>query len=127
MGYDVEFIQVPTPKGTKFPVDEVRAADFIANALTFDDPGYVRELLLDYDDTRPGPEDSIDYLGSGMSYARIFVRAKAIFVENNCSARELLGIYESLAGTFPSLLIYDLQSKQLHDSDSYMAWWNKPL
>ena len=127
MGYDVEFIQVPTPKGTKFPVDEVRAADFIANTLTFDDPGYVRELLLDYDDTRPGPEDSIDYLGSGMSYARIFVRAKAIFVENNCSAKELLGIYEELAGMFPSLLIYDLQSKQLHDSDSYLAWWNRPL
>jgi len=113
--------------GTKFPVDEVRAADFIANALTFDDPGYVRELLLDDDGTRPGPEDSIDYLGSGMSYARIFVRANAIFVENNCSARELLGIYESLTGAFPSLLIYDLQSKQLHDSDSYTTWWNKPL
>jgi hypothetical protein len=127
LGYDVEFIQVPTPAGTEFPVDEDHASEFIAHALTFDDPGEICALLLDYDGTRQGPEESIDYLGSGMSYARIFVRAKAIFVENNCSAKELLGIYEELARRFPSLLIYDLQSKQLHDSDSYMAWWNGPL
>ena len=127
MGYDLEFIQVPTPPGTKFPVDEDRAADFITHALSFDDPGEVRAMLLDYDGTRQGSEDAIDYLGSGMSYARIFVRSKTLFVENNCGAKELLGLYEALAGMFPSLLIYDLQSKQLHDSDSYMAWWSRPL
>jgi hypothetical protein len=127
LGYDVEFIQVPTPRGTKFPVDADRAVDFMANVIGFDDPGLIREKLLDLDGARQGPEDAVDYLGQGMSYARIFVKDNVIFVENNCSARELLGIYEEMSKMFPSLLIYDLQSKQLHDSESYMAWWCKPL
>ncbi|MGQ9649392.1 MAG: hypothetical protein ACUVXJ_04725 [Phycisphaerae bacterium] len=127
MGYDVEFVQLTVPGGTKFPVEPEATARLIRKAVPFADLQAVRASLLRLDGCRPGPKDTVDYLGRGMSYARIFPRQAAIHIENNCNAADLIRILVHLQKDFPSLLILDMQSKQLHTADSYKAWWGKPL
>ncbi|HPD30094.1 MAG TPA: hypothetical protein PLL20_08880 [Phycisphaerae bacterium] len=127
MGYDVEFVQLTMPAGTKFPVEPESAARLVKKAAPFADVQVVRAALLKLEGCRPGPKDAVDYLGRGMSYARIFPRHAAIYVENNCNAADLIRILVHLQKDFPSLLILDMQSKQLHTAESYKAWWGKPL
>ena len=83
--------------------------------------------MLNIEGCKPGPDDSIDFLGRGLNYAHLVIREKAVHVENNCGAPELLKLFNQLAAKFPSLMIYDLQNKQLHDADSFKHWWQKPL
>lgn len=127
MGYDVEFIQVPPAPGLTFPVEAGQAPDLLGRALPITDPAAVRETLLSVQGCRPGPGDSIDFVGRGLSYARFFIQADRIHVENNCSANELLKVHDRLSQLLPGLLIYDLQSRQLHNAESFAAWWAKPL
>lgn len=127
MGYDLELIQVPTPKGTTFPVKAETAATLLAGVLPLAGTEQVTQVLLGIEGMREGPGGSIDYLGKGMSYARFRVGGKGIHVENNCSAKDLVRIYTRLVERYPSLLIHDLQSRQLHNADSFLAWWAKPL
>ena len=127
MGYDVHFIQVPTPPGICFPVAADKTDKLLAGAVPFQDLGSLRASLLKIDGCRRGSGDAIDYLGKGLSYARLVVRKDAIHVENNCSAGELIKIYKHLVEAYPPLVILDLQSRQVHDADSLMAWWSRPL
>ena len=127
MSYDMEFIQVTLPAGVTFPIEPQDADSFVKKPAAFEDPGKIRESLLKIDGTRPGPHESIDYLGRGLNYARFFVKRDLIHVENNCSAPELLRIYEKLVALYPELLIRDLQSRQLHNADSFQQWWSRPL
>ena len=127
MGYDVQFIQVPVPSNVSFPVQAGAAAKLLAGARPFDDAEAVRTLLLGAEGCRRGPDDAIDYLGRGLSYARFSATTDAIHVENNCSPRELLKIYDRLVEVYPTLLILDLQSRQLHNPASFTEWWSKPL
>ena len=128
MGYDVQFIQVdPSAKAT-FPIDGDSAEKLCAKATPFTDLNAIRETLLASDGFRPGPEaDAVDFMGKGLSYARLFVRAEAIHIENNANARDLLAIYHQLRVHSPTLVILDLQTKQLHDAKSFSAWWSRPL
>ena len=127
MGYDVEFIQLTVPPETAFPVEPKQAAKLAKKATPFADPEAVKAALLKMEGCRPGPKGTIDYLGKGLSYARLSPKKEAIHVENNCSAADLLKILAQLQKLYPSLLIVDLQSRQLHTADSYKAWWAKPL
>jgi hypothetical protein len=127
VGYDVRFVQVAAPKDAVFPVGAEPAGRLVKKAVSFADPGAVQKMLLKIEGTRPGPEGTVDYLGRGLSYARLTAKKDAIHVENNCSAGDLLKIFDQLLEEFPLLLILDLQSKQLHNADSYRAWWSKPL
>ena len=127
MGYDVQFVQVATPAGTFFPLSEKDAATLLARAIPFDEPGAVRDALLAIEGSRPGPEGAVDYMGTGLNYARFFVDKTAIVVENNCNARELLAILGQLSRSYPTLLIRDLQNGQLHDAASFADWWAGPL
>ena len=127
MGYDVDFVQLSAPTGTVFPVEPKTAAKLLKKATPFGDPAAVRDILLTIEGTRPGPKDAVDYLGRGLSYARLTARRDTIHVENNCSAGELIKVHGQLAKLLPGLLILDLQSRQLHDAESFAAWWAKPL
>jgi hypothetical protein len=123
----VEFVLIPAPPKRPFPVDAAEAERLLASAAGIGDPAKVREALLKVKGCRPGPADSVDYVGAGLSYARLFVRDKAIHVENNCGPRDLLKLYEALRKTHPGLLILDVQSRQLHTAESLREWWAKPL
>ncbi|MDM8008968.1 MAG: hypothetical protein QUV05_22745 [Phycisphaerae bacterium] len=127
MGYDIEFIQLTVPAGTRFPVEPESAARLLKKAVAFTDLEAVRASLLKLDGCRPGPKNAVDYLGRGLSYARVFPRQAAIHIENNCSAGDLLKILAHLQKDFPALLIFDMQNKQLHTAESYKAWWARPL
>src|SRR5688572_6806433 len=120
-------MQIPVPADTSFPIDEARAQTLLKNRQKFNDLKAVRELLLKIEGCRWGPEESVDFLGRGLSYARLFVKDDMIHIENNCGAKELLKIYGELVKTFPDLLIFDLQSKQLHNAASFEQWWSRPL
>ena len=127
MGYDVEFIRVSAPCEMTFSAGADESKALLSRAKPFEDAEGVRSQLLDIEGCRPGPDDSIDYVGSGLSYARLTVKATAIHVENNCGSRDLLKVFNALAKSFPALLIVDLQSGQLHDAASFEKWWNRPL
>ena len=127
MGYDVQFVQIDVPSKTSFPVAEGKAGKLLSSAGAFDDPDAVRAILLEIEGCRHGPGDAVDFLGRGLSHARFFVRDDAIHVENDCSANDLLRIFKRLAEDHPTLLILDLQSKQLHSPASFAEWWAKPL
>lgn len=127
MGYDVDLIRAQVPTGTRFPVPADRSRDLIDRAEPLDDPAAVRSALLAVPGARPGPGDTVDYLGRGLSYARFEVRPDRIHVENNCGARDLLAVYDALRKLLPDLLILDLQSGDLHDRESFSAWWSRPL
>ena len=127
MGYDLELVQVPTPKGLKFPVDKATADTLIGNAQPFGRDPDLHGLLMNLDGTKEGPDGTVDYLGGGLSYARFTLKKKAIHVDNNASPKALLSMYETLRETYPSLLILDLQSGQLHNAESFLAWWSRPL
>ncbi len=127
MGYDVEFIQLTVPAGTTFPIEAGRAAKLLKKAAAFPDPDSVKASLLRLEGCRPGPKGTVDYLGKGLSYARIFARKDVVHVENNCSAADLLKILGYLQKDYPTLLILDMQSRQLHTAESYKAWWTRPL
>ncbi|GMU22377.1 MAG: hypothetical protein AMXMBFR13_24630 [Phycisphaerae bacterium] len=127
MGYDVEFIQVPDAAGAKLPASGKDADALIKKASPLKDAAGIRTHLLTLEGSRPGPGESIDYMGKGLNYARLEVEAKAVEVENNCGAAELLKIYRHLLTGLPGLLIHDLQSGQVHDADSFAAWWSRPL
>jgi hypothetical protein len=127
VGYDVEFVQLTVPPETTFPVQPGQAAGLVKKAGPFADTEAVKTLLLKFEGCKPGPKGAIDYMGKGLSYARITASKNAIHVENNCSAADLLKILAYLQKSYPTLLIVDLQSKQLHTAASYKAWWAKPL
>lgn len=127
MGYDVEFVQLAVPPETVFPVEPAQAARLVRKAGAFTDTEAVKALLLKLEGCKPGPKGAVDYMGKGLSYARITAGKNAIHVENNCSAGDLLRILAHLQRSYPTLLIVDLQSKQLHTAASYKAWWAKPL
>jgi len=127
VGYNVELVLMVTPANTVFPVEAPKAKRLRSQAKPFEDAQAVREVLLSIQGCRPGPGDTVDYLGRGFSYARFSVRTSAIHVENDCSGKELLVIYDSLIKTWPNLLIFDLQSEQLHNGKSFLEWWSKPL
>ena len=126
MGYDIEFIVLKLPAGISLPIDAKQAAKLLAAAQALDAVA-VREVLLAIPGCKAGPEESIDYLGSGLSYARLTIRPKAIHVDNNCGLKDLLILQAAIAQAFGSAYIRDLQSGQLHDMDSYTKWWQKPL
>ena len=127
MGYDIEFVQLTVPPGTKFPVEPESAVRLAKKTVPFADLQAVKTSLLNLEGCRPGPKDAVDYLGRGLSYARIFPRQAAIHIENNCSAADLLKVLAHLQKDYPTLLILDLQNKQLHTAESYKAWWARPL
>jgi len=127
VGYDVQFVQIPATVKVSFPVDADRAKVLLEKAQGLEDPDAVRSALLELEGCRPGPGDAVDYLGPGLNYARLFVRNDVVHVENNCSARELLKIYGKVVALQPALLILDLQSRQLHNAESYREWWSRPL
>jgi hypothetical protein len=127
VGYDVEFVQLAVPPETVFPVEPKQAARLLKKAAPFTDPEEVKASLLKLEGCRPGPKGAIDFLGKGLSYARIVPGKDAIHVENNCSAGDLLKILAHLSKQYAALLILDMQNKQLHSSESYKAWWSRPL
>lgn len=127
MGYDVEFVQVTVGPETAFPIAPVRVTDLLQEAVPFQSQEAVCATLLKLDGTKAGPDDTIDYMGKGLNYASLSVRKKAIHVDNSLNASELLKIYGQLVECYPSLLILDLQSGQLHNATSYAEWWSRPL
>ena len=127
MGYDVEFVQIPVDSSTTFPVAADAAGRLRKKAVLFDDPAAVSSLILQLDGAKPALDDGIDYLGKGLSYARLFVRKDGIHVDNNLNGAELLKLYGKLYERYRQLLIFDLQSGQLHDATSYKEWWSRPL
>jgi hypothetical protein len=127
LGYDVEFVLAPSTQGLKFPMEPAQAAKLLKKPAGIGEPAQVRDLLLALSGAKPGPGESIDYIGQGLNYARLTVKPDRIHVENNCGPRELLKIHEHLAGKFPSILIHDLQSGHLHTAKSLQEWWAKPL
>ena len=127
MGYNVEFIQVPQQPGASFPVGSARAEALVRLATPIADPVAVRDAVLNVKGCKPGPGEAIDFVGRGLSYARFYILKDRIRVENNCSPGELIKVHGQLADLLPGLLIFDLQSRQLHDAASFAAWWAKPL
>lgn len=127
MGYDIELIQIPAKPGVTYPVEAKAAGKLAAGGVPFADVSAVRAALSGLAGCRPGPGETVDFVGRGLSYARFTVRPDRIHVDNNCSAKELLKVYEELARTWPDLRILDLQSGQLHSPESFAAWWAKPL
>lgn len=127
MGYDVDFIRVPHQGGKRLPIEAGAAQALVRGALPIDQPDLVRTTLLRLPGAKLGPDEAIDYLGQGLSYAKLFVRKTAIHVDNNLNSKELLKIYSHLLGTLPDLLILDLQNGRLHDATSYAEWWSRPL
>jgi hypothetical protein len=127
VGYDVDFIQIPRPSDLTFPVEPAQARELLRQAAPITEEAVVREALLKLTGCKPGPNDTIDFLGRGLSYARLSILNDRIHVENNCSANELLKVHGQLNELLPGLLIYDLQSRQLHSAESFAAWWAKPL
>lgn len=127
MGYDVEFVQVAVATKTTFPIAMAAASDMLKHAKPFEPIAAVRKTLLSLQGAKEGPNDSIDYIGKGLNYARLSVKEKTIHVDNSLNALELLKVYKTLLEQHPSLLILDLQSGQLHNADSYTAWWSRPL
>lgn len=127
MGYDIEMIPMRLPSETKFPVEPAAASKLIAQSAMAMDAKAVREALLKIPGCKPGPDDSVDYLGAGLSYARMHVKPKAVHIENNCGPKDLLKIQAGLAEVVGPMFILDLQSGQLHDSTSFAQWWAKPL
>ncbi len=127
MSYDLELIQVPLDAEQSFPVTDSAAQSALKDAIEFHDLDAVRAILLRIKGCRSGPEAAIDYMGKGLNSARLFVRSEGIHVENNCGPQELQKIYNHLLRAFPMLLIRDLQSEQLHNAESFLAWWSKPL
>ncbi len=127
MGYDVEFVQVAVAKGTSFPVAADAAGKLLKKAVPFKDPAAVTKSLAGLEGAKPGPAGAVDYLAKGLSYARFTVLADRVHVENNLNCSELLRVYEKLQARYPTMLILDVQSGQLHDAASYKEWWSKPL
>jgi hypothetical protein len=127
VGYDVEFIQVQLPPGMTFPVAGAQAEAAVKQVSPIADPVAVRDAVLNVRGCRPGPGEAIDFVGRGLSYARLLIQKDRIHVENNCSPSELIKIYEQIIELMPGLVILDLQSRQLHNAASFAAWWAKPL
>jgi hypothetical protein len=127
VGYDIEFIPMKLPPDTQFPVEPAAATELISKFAVAVDNDAAREALLKIPGCKPGPDDSIDYLGAGLSHARMGLKTKAIHVENNCGAKDLLKIQAGLAERIGPVFILDLQSGQLHDAASFAQWWAKPL
>ncbi|MBI4581472.1 MAG: hypothetical protein HY718_17350 [Planctomycetes bacterium] len=127
MGYDIELIVMNPAAGTTFPVEPAAADKLIVQAALSLDADAVRTALLAVSGARPGPEGAVDYVGPALGYARLTVKPKAVHVDNNCSPKELLRIQAALTKAIGTVFIRDLQSRQLHDADSFMNWWTKPL
>lgn len=127
VGYDIEFVLLKLTQETRFAVDAAQAAGLIAQAAQPFDAAVVRNALLAVPGCKPGPQDSIDYLGSGMSYARLTVKPKSVHVENNCGLKDVIKLQSALTQALGAVFIHDLQSGQLHDADSFTQWWAKPL
>lgn len=127
MGYDVELIAMKTRPQTGFPLDQAAAERQIAAAALQLDAEQIKQILLAIPGAKPGPDDSIDYLGAGLGYARLFIKPAAVHVENNCSPKDLLKMQAALQDKLGHVFIYDLQSRQLHDVESFTKWWSQPL
>jgi hypothetical protein len=121
VSYDVELVQLPSLNGIKFPVAQADTAKLLKKPSPFKDPKSIRESLLALEGAKAGPKDAVDY------FARLTVKPDRVFVENNCGPKELLKIHEHLAAQLPNLVIFDLQSGQLHSRKSLEEWWARPL
>lgn len=127
MGYDIELISLKLPADASLPVEPGMSATLVSKSAQALDATAVREALLAIPGCKPGPDDSIDYLGAGLSYARLRIKPKAVHVENNCGPKDVLKLHAGLQQRIGPVLILDLQSGQLHDPDSFAQWWAKPL
>jgi len=127
VGYNVDLIQIPPQIAADYPAEGEFAEELISKAIPFDDVETVRRILLTINGTKSSTDGGIDYLGRGLSYARIYVNVNAVHIDNNLSCEELIKIYHRLLEKYRSLAILDLQSRQLHDADSFRAWWSRPL
>lgn len=127
MGYDVAFVQIDVPEGTTFPVTGSEASDLVARAEPIADIDAVKEALCQQEGCKPGPDDTIDFLGKRLGYARLRFREKDVYIENNCNAKDLLSLHEVFQPFVSGLYILDLQTGQLHDPESYRSWWARPL
>lgn len=127
MGYDVDFVTVPSLKELTLPLKDDAAKKALKKPEPFKDAAQIKAALLKLEGAKPGPGEAIDYVGKGFNYARLTVHADRVHVENNCGPRELLKIYDHVAAQVPNLAILDLQSGQLHSRQSLEEWWSKPL
>jgi len=127
VGYDVELVQVSVGPKAAFPMAPASVSGLLEKAAPFEPQDEVRTALLDLDGAKKGPDDTIDYIGKGLNYARFSVKKKAIHIDGSLNASELLKIYKKLLERYPSLLILDVQSGQLHNAKSYTDWWSRPL
>lgn len=127
MGYDIELISLKLPAGAKPPFEPATAASMVSKSAISLDAAAVHDALLAVPGCKPGPDNSVDYLGSGLSYARMRIKPKAIHIENNCGAKDILKIHVGLQARIGPVFILDLQSGQLHDAESFAQWWAKPL
>ena len=127
MSYDIDFVQVALDKGVSCPIDAASTKKLLKKTAPFKDAAAVAKLLGGLKGAKPGPAGAIDYLAKGLSYARFTVAKDRVHVDNNLNCAEILKVYEKLKAAYPLLLIFDLQSGQLHDAASYKEWWSKPL
>ena len=127
MSYDIDFVQVTLDKDVSCPIDAVSAKTLVKKTVPFKDAAVVAKLIGGIEGAKPGPGGSIDYLAKGLSYARFTVEKDRVHVDNNLNCAEILKVYEMLKAAYPLLLIFDLQSGQLHDAASYKEWWSRPL
>ncbi len=127
MSYDVEFISIKLPAKTTFPVEAEQARKLIEKTEPLPEAKKVNACLLKVKGCKPGPDDSIDFMGNVLNFARLCVKEDRVFLENNCNPGELLKLYEAVREACPHIVIRDLQTEQLHDPDSWKAWWTRPL
>jgi len=127
VGYNVEFLQVAVDPEASFPIAKEQVLGLLKKTKLFESTEAVRAALLELKGAKQGPDDTINYLGRGLNYAQLTVMEKTIHVDNSLNASELLKIYGHLLERYPSLLIHDLQSGQLHNAISYTEWWSRPL
>ncbi len=126
MGYDLEIIPVRVPAGTVFPVEKAAATTILEQATPMD-AQRVRGALLATKGCKPGPGDAVDYVGQGLSYARMTVTERAVHLDNNAGPRDLEAICQSLEAALGPVVIRDLQSGRLHTPESYRQWLSRPL
>jgi len=127
VGYDIEFVAFKPAAGTDFPMEAGPASKLVEQSGVDLDADAVKRALLDVEGCKAGPEGSIDYLGSGLSYARLTLKSGSIHVENNCGAKDLLKLHSALEQRLGPVFILDLQSGRLHDAQSFSRWWARPL
>lgn len=127
MSYDVEFISIDLPDKMSFPIEADKAQKLVTKTTPLPPHEKVADRLMRLEGCKPGPGDSIDFMGKVLNYARLTIKGDRIHLENNCNPTELLKLYEAVREVCPHVVIRDLQTRQLHDPESWKAWWSRPL